>query len=64
MSPDLFVGCFEEGQLASAPPQVVMDAFACHALAVEPDCCGCPDDSQIACRHVYLGTSAPLATFR
>lgn len=60
MSFDLFVGCFEEGDLASFPTEVVINAFAAHTLEVEPDCLRLAyDDSGIACTYVYLDTSAP-----
>lgn len=63
MSFDLFVGCFEEGELARFPTQVVLDAFAPHTLAIEPDCLQLAfADSTVACTHLYLDTSAALTS--
>lgn len=60
MSFDLFVGCFEEGDLASFPTEVVVTAFAPYTLAVEPDCLPLAfDDSGMACTYVYLDTTTP-----
>ncbi|PTU75170.1 hypothetical protein [Pseudomonas mangrovi] len=60
MSFDLFVGCFENGELASFPTEVVINAFAAHTLAIDPDGLRLAyDDSGMACTYVYLDTSAP-----
>ena len=60
MSFDLFVGCFENGELADFPTAQVLEAFAAHTLAVEPDGLQLAyDDSGIACTYVHLDTAAP-----
>lgn len=59
MSFDLFVGCFEQGDIASFPAELVISAFAPFTLVVEPGglILGF-DDSGTPCTYVHLDMAA------
>jgi hypothetical protein len=61
MSFDLFVGCFQNGEPASFPSQLVVDAFASYITSKDDRCLTVtygqgPEDSS----YVYVESEAPL----